>query len=417
MYIKLNFTAGKPLNYIFRIVNEIINTTGITSVATLQSTATSGSWNSNLLSTLDATNSEIIRTGTGTTALTTANTKSHYSKNGTSTTYDDEHEWTVEFSNYDDTTKKYYVQHKNVGGASSTTTTPYLGTSITSGAMTTGQMAPTVAPLASSSVGTAIVLGGTTQAGSQYVASGTSGFTTVTSFTMYITDTAMVWSATCTNVYNLGFGNTYSNSAGFIGPFIYSQYNRFDYHNTNANGIFPLAYTNMNRGVGVGFGSTTADWITPENNQATAVTTQAFKVLNLVNAYPTVGVSFPVVTFPPVNWGIGSRYSDYAGLTVAGAGSATVAGTAAYGPVLFTTVSTRYPSADLKTQTFGMLPVSWRNLYYYNAGGDMSAKGGWYLFNGDYFPGDEYSYGGKTYKILPTWSGYSNRIGIAIPKE
>ena len=35
----------------------------------------------------------------------------------------------------------------------------------------------------------------------------------------------------------------------------------------------------------------------------------------------------------------------------------------------------------------------------------------------DYFPGDEFTYSGKTYKILPTWSGYSQRVGIAIPKE
>ena len=97
MYIKLNFTADKPLNYVFRVINECINNTGITSIATLQSTASSGTWHSSLLSGLDATNSEIIRTGTGTTGLT-SKTVSQYVKSSSNTTYDDQHYWTVEFS-------------------------------------------------------------------------------------------------------------------------------------------------------------------------------------------------------------------------------------------------------------------------------------------------------------------------------
>ena len=142
----------------------------------------------------------------------------------------------------------------------------------------------------------------------------------------------------------------------------------------------------------------------------------AYRVFNLINSYPTTGASYPIVTQPMVNWGVGSRYTDYVALTTTTNGSITLVNPT-YGAVIFTTVSTRFPSADLKTQTYGMLPVSWRHLYYYNAGGDASAKGGWYCFNGDYYPSDEFSYSGKTYKILPTWTGYSNRVGIAIPKE
>lgn len=237
---------------------------------------------------------------------------------------------------------------------------------------------------------------------------------------MYISDTAMVWCASTTTgtTYNVGFGNTYSDSTKFIGPFIFSQYTRFDYTNTNANTIAPLMFTNMSRGNGVGFGGATSDWTSVENTQYNTTSNAiAFRVFNLINSYPTTTASFPVVSQPYVNWGIGSRYSDYAGLTANATGSTTTLGSALYGPVIFTTTSTRFPSADLKSQTYGMLPVSWRNLYYYNAGGDASAKGGWYLFNGDYYPGDEFTYGGKTYKILPTWTGYSQRVGIAIPKE
>ena len=139
--------------------------------------------------------------------------------------------------------------------------------------------------------------------------------------------------------------------------------------------------------------------------------------MNCVNAYPTTGSSFPIVVTPTVNWGIGSRYSDTAALNTKDNGAVTTITGVTYGAAIFNTVSTRYPSADLKTQTYGMLPLTWRHLYYYNAGGDASAQGNFYIFNGDYFPGDEYSYGGKTYKIIPTFIGYSQRVGIAIPKE
>jgi len=419
MYIKLNFTADKNLPIIYRIVNELINTPAITSVATLVSTATSASWHSSLLANFDAANSEIIRTGTGVTGLTTANTISRYAKLSSNGSYCDDHAWTVEFSKYDNTSSKYYIQHYG-GVANSTSSTLKIATGLASGTLSsvTG-MSPTYDSFAASAWGTdptfnsSLYTGGTVITG----ASGAS-LNGYRSFVMYISDTCMIWCATLAGTYNVGFGGTYNNSANYVGPFIYSQYNRFDYTNTNNNGILPLMFTNTNRGGGVGFGGAVTDWTTAENNQYNTTSNNiAFRVFNLINSYPTTGASYPIVLQPYVNWGVGSRYSDYAGLTATGAGSTTIATTAAYGPAIFTTVGTRYPSADLKSQTYGMLPVSWRNLYYYNAGGDASAKGGWYCFNGDYFPGDEFTYNGKTYKIIPTYVGYSQRVGIAIPKE
>lgn len=418
MYIKLTFNADKPLNYIFRIVNECVNNTAITSVSTLSTVATNGSWNSTLLQDLNTTQSEIIRTGTGVTGLT-SNTVSHYTKNGTNATYFDEHAWTVEFSRHDDLTKKYYVQHNNTSGYNSYLTVPKIadGISAANNISTVTQMAPTVAPSATSGTGTAVTLNASAYTGSA-VASSSSGFTNVRTFFMYISDTCMIWCATPGTTYNVGFGNTYNDATKFIGPFIYSQYTRFDYTNTNYNGISPLLFTNPTRGTGIGFGGATADWTAVENTQFNnGGNYNVFKVFNLINTYPTTSGSFPVIAQPFVSWGIGSRFSDLDALTASGAGSTGTATTPAYKPAIFTTVSTRYPSADLKSQSYGMLPVSWRNLYYYNAGGDASAKGGWYCFNGDYFPGDEYTYNGKVYKILPTFSGYSQRVGIAIPKE
>ena len=278
-------------------------------------------------------------------------------------------------------------------------------------------MSPTTDSLAGAAYGTDPTFNSSLYTGGSVVATG-GGLPGYRSFTMYISDTCMIWCATLGTSYNIGFGNTYNNSAAYVGPFIYSQYNRFDYTNTNNNNIVPLMFTNSNRGGGIGFGGTASDWTSIENSQYNTTSNAiAFRVFNLVNSYPTTGASFPVINQPYVNWGVGSRYTDYAGLTGSGTGSTTTVTTPAYGPVIFTTVSTRYPSADLKSQSFGMLPVSWRNLYYYNAGGDASAKGGWYVFNGDYFPGDEYTFNGKTYKLIPTYVGYSARVGIAIPKE
>jgi hypothetical protein len=410
MYIKLNFTADKPLNYCFRLVDAIINNTDITSIATLNSTATSGTWHSSLLANLDSNNSEIVRTGTGITGLTSL-TKSHFAKPNIG---DDLHVWTMEFSVYDNPSTKYYVQQAGLVAGNYTSSTT-IGTAITSGAMSTGAFPVTAAM--STFGGTSVVIGGTTQTGATASATTTSGFQNVRTFWMYITDTCMIWGTTNGTTYNVGFGPTYSSSAASSGPWIFSQYTRFDYHNTNANGVIPLMIGNLGRGIGGGFGWTTNDWAANENVLATSQNTQAFKVLNLINAYPNTGASFPVVTFPAVNWGIGSRFTDTAALnaTAAGGGTSLIATT--YGAVINNTVSTRYPSADLKTLTYAMLPVAWRHLNYYNAGGDASAQGGFFVFNGDYFPGDEFTDSGKTYKIIPTWTGYSQRVGIAIPKE
>lgn len=417
MYIKLNFNSNKQLNHIYRIVNEIINQPAIANVATLQSTATSQSWWPTLLTGFDANTSQIIRTGTGTTGLT-SNTVSRYARNGTGPSVDDQHAWTLEFSNYDDNTKKYYIQFVNASE-----------TSFVSGVRTAnGLSSGTLSSLSSqdrTQVGTSTTNPGSIPSFNNSLASApttsqgqsTSGFTTVRTFFMYLSDNALIWCATHGTTYNVGFGNTYSLSTAYTGPFIYSQYNRFDYTNTSATNITPLLFTNWSRGIGIGFGGI-ADWGTIENTQYNTTSNAiAFRVFNLYNSYPSTTASFPMILQPYVSWGVGSRYSQDIALTATGVGSTSVVTTQAYGPAIFTTASTRYPSADLKSQTFGMLPVSWRNSYYYNAGGDASTQGGWYLFNGDYYPGDEFSFNGKIYQILPTWSGYTARVGIAVPKE
>lgn len=402
------------MNYIFRAVNEIINDGSITSISALTAKATSSSWNSTILQYLDTTNSVILRTGTGVTGLT-SNTASHYAKSTTSTTGSDDHDWTVQFSVYDNTATKYYVQHKN-------TTINSLSTTCTMGTTITGTFASnedvTVAPNSGTSIGSLLNVGGTASVIQPTPSSDSGNFTVVRAFFLYITDTCMVWGASCSAAtIATGFQGNYSNSTYWIGPFIYSQYDRFDYHNTDTNGVIPLLFTNIYSNT-YGFGWSSQVWGI-ENSMFGSVPKQSqFRVLNLINAFPNTSTTYPMVVAPSVNWGIGSRFNDYSALTTQTSGATATFTAATLGQSLFLNPYVRYPSVDLKEATFAMLPISWRHLYYYNTGGgDASSRGGWYLFNGDYFPGDEFTYNNKTYIILPTWSGYSNRLGIAIPKE
>jgi hypothetical protein len=416
MYIKLNFTSDKKIHHIYRVVNEIINTPAIANVASLQSTATSAGWWATLLTGFDANTSEIIRTGTGTTGLT-ANTVSRYARNGSGAA-DDQHAWTLEFSHYDDNTKKYYIQFQNA------TDTAGVSTVRTANGLSSGTLSSANSQLATSSsttagLGTAPTFNNSLASGSSgSIGSSTSGFSAVRTFFMYLSDNALVFCCTNATTYSLGFGNSYSNATGFTGPFIFSQYNRFDYTNSNATNITPLMFTNWGRGIGIGFGGV-SDWDRIDNTQHNVATGNfiPFRVFNLISAYPATTASWPMILQPYVSWGIGTRYSEFTALTTVSAGSTATITNPAQGAAIFKTVHIRYPSADLKNQTFGMLPISWRHSFYNNSGGDASTQGGWYLFNGDYYPGDEFSFSGKTYKILPTWSGYAERVGIAIPKE
>ena len=195
------------------------------------------------------------------------------------------------------------------------------------------------------------------------------------------------------------------------------QYYRYDYFNTNGNGVIPYLISNDKGSNGYGFGQT-SDW---DNAHSLTYGKQAnpacppFQVYNLVSALPQVGTSWPLITNQQVNWSVAGRYDDAYALTGSGTNSNTARSNSAANPVLFTTVSTRYPTANLASTAYAILPFLWRCSYYGNTGGNMSARTGVYLFNGDYFPGDQFTVNGITYIIWPTWAGYAQRIGLAIP--
>jgi hypothetical protein len=410
MFVKLNFSANKSWQSVKQILNAIINDTDITNVATL--TTKAASWAAGITSGLDYSTSEIIRTVAPTTV------KSHFADNTTSLTG----VWTLEFQVYDAPSRKYYVSFPFTN--TSNDHNVEVGNTILSGSMTADQASMAVdLGVALNSSGTPVRLSATapaqrlTSADNIYQASGGSS-TNIRTFFMYLTNDCLIFASTHANSSNLGFNATYSSAAAYTGPFIFSQYTRYDYHNTDANGVIPLLFSNLSRTTvsGQAFG-VYAEWNRVENVNATSNTDTAFRVFNMIDAHPQVGSSWPLMSFPQVNWGSGSRTSETNALTTKGNLNTANLATSQVPRVIHTTAGVRWPSSDLRTLGYAMLPLRWNNSYRGNLGGNASQRGGFYIFNGDYFPGDTFVHGGNTYIVLPTFRGYTDRVGIAVPKE
>jgi hypothetical protein len=412
MFVKLNFSANKSWQSIKQILNAIINDTDITNVATL--TTKAASWAAGITSGLDYSTSEIIRTVAPTTV------KSHFADE----TGSQAGVWTLEFQVYDAPSRKYYVSFPNSN--SSNDHNVEVGNTILSGSMTTGQASMTVDLNVPANVsGTPVRLSSTAPAqrltsAADIYQSSAGNTANIRTFWMYLTNDCLIIASTHANSSNLGFNATYSSSPAYTGPFIFSQYTRYDYHNTDANGVIPLLFSNMSRtGVsGQAFGGgPAADWDRIENVNATGNSDTSFRVFNFIDAHAQVGSSWPLTSFPSVNWGSGSRTNETSALTSKSTLSTNSLTGGQVPRLIHTTANIRWPSSDLRTLGYAMLPLRWSNSYRGNLGGNASQRGGFYIFNGDYFPGDTFVHGGKTYIVLPTYRGYTERVGIAVPKE
>jgi hypothetical protein len=409
MFVKLNFSTNRSWDNIKHIVNAIINDTTIDSIPELIDRAST--WNEFITQGLEYSSSEIIRT------VEPTNVKSHFAASSSSA-----RTWNLEFQVYDNPNKKYYINFSGPGHS--------IGDTILTGSMDSDQAVMT-ANVGSGSIisGTPVILSGAAPAKRELA--GTSFMTSSTSiidfktFWMYLNNDCLILAFTLgPQQSNLGFNADYGNSSRFLGPFIYSQYTRYDYHNTNENGIIPLIYSNIRRtplgqpSFGAQFGNA-FDWTRIENSNYSGPDGTAFKVFNIVDAHPKVGSDWPIIDFPQVNWGSGTRTTEILALTAQTAGSVTTITASTVGPLIYNNISSpvRWPSADLKTLNYAMLPLRWSNTYYFNMGGNASNRGGFYIFNGDYFPGDTFTHEEKTYMIWPTFSGYDQRVGLAIPKE
>ena len=411
MLIKLNFTSGKTFAHVFRILAEIIAQPTYTSVSAMTAGATSNGWAADLLQSFDANTSYIYRTKDTTGVL------SHIAR-GSAASGNTAFDFALEFPTYDTSSVKQYYKV-----FTSSVTTPFTIQEQFSGSLNAGtlmsssQWSVSLPTSASTSQGQTITLAGTPSTARTVSSVTTSN--PIFTFWAYITPSSFVWEAVLSpsGFQPSGWHGTnsfYSSSAQIAGS-VYSQYRRYDYWNTSTNNILPFVYMNPNNSFIIPFNTTGELGIT--NTSSSTTTECTFNIYNYINATPGTGTSFPVAYAIRGAVGIGTRYADTFSLTTS-AGSSVNATDPCYGAVVNTsTVQTRIPSSDLLTKGFSILPLTIRNMNVSMLGGNISDIGDFYLFNGDYFPGDEFSYNNRTYVIFPVGLGYTTRLGLAIPKE
>jgi hypothetical protein len=410
MYIKLSFTQDKNIMDVYRILDDIINVSSTTNITALM-TRVGTVYAANLADGLTTSTSDLIRT-----VSPNANvTKSHFAATNLST---GNYKWTLEQSSYDSTSTKYYIQLSG-NSLSVNGSTCIVGNAITGGTITSSSCAISVAYRSSASNGTALTVAGSTYGtvSSSVLVLTSQGQTNVRHMWMYINDKCIVMAMTPTTTYSTGWTSSYPNSANLSGPWIFGQYTRFDYWNTDSNGIIPFVFPDTFRGAGQGFGNTSdinnnSNYYYPTG----AATSIPLLVYNTVNAFPAVTSSWPLVynAVPCIQWGYRETgYQDP--LTTVNLNSGYT--TPCFGKGISNTSAERWPSSDLSGTSFQLIALGWTLDRYGNSGGNISDRSGIWLFNGDYQPGDEFALGGKTWSVWPIYNGYADRIGLAIPKE
>lgn len=406
------------MSAVLRTLADIINNQSVTSVATLQSRFTANSYSSTLTSAFDATNSTIIRTNAA--ANTVAHVAVDLAGSNQYSTYQ-QLIFTLRQPVYDSPSNYVYTQIRPGSVITSQQFYMDVGTTVTGGTMSSSQVALTFseADTSGSAQGTSLTLGGNNvgwSPGYPFV-SPSNGWDNIRTFWAYITDKCFFWATTNGTSYNVGWGTTYTDSTKQCGPFIQTQYTRYDYHNTMSNNITPVMFNNQRSATGIGFG-TSGDLTGVQNVLYTTAINPPFRVHSLISAAPQVGTSWPRQTGQLVNTTIAGRSSAFYPLNSAQVQGTTTSGTTlTYAGAVSTVSSTRYPNPTLTSTGFAMIPWGWELSYVGNHGGNATDQNGVYVFNGDYVPGDTFTYNNKIYMVWPMYSGYSNRIGFAVPME
>lgn len=406
MFVKIQYTATKSPSTFFRVLNEIINDATLTSVSAVQSKATSATWHSDLTTNMDWSNCQLYRTGTGTTALT-SNTASHIARPA-ATSGADAFEFVIKQKVYDASTLYYTT----LGVASTNAIlTINVGNALTN-AFSSSSWDVTTSTTQSTAQGTTLGVTSPLSAGNP-AAAGTIAYT----MWAFITDNTFIFafSSSSAGYSVMGYPSLsgLQTTTTWIGPYQVSQYTRRDYWNTDANGFYPIIFNNPYR-TAVTFGSAITDWTAAKNSVSITTTENPYSIYNYAEITPTNGTAWTKTSYSQVLWGVGNRYSDYPMNASASTATATAQ---CYGAYINTTSQYRVllPSLDGK-RGYALLPLTFKRNGM--LGGNVTDKSGYYLFNGDYFPGDEFTYGGKTYHIMPgNGMCQANRLGWAIPKE
>jgi hypothetical protein len=403
MYIKLNFTSDKLLTDIYPIIHTIINNSQINSIASLTQFWINNSFNSTYINGLDSSNSQLFRTADS------SKVKSHFRNPSNNTA---SHMWTMEFESYDDVNQKYYVQFNNNSSPTSLFSSHNVGTGISGGTIDSLSFS-LENYLTSATGGTALTLVNSSSTDNLTIVSG-AAFSNVRTYWCYITNNCIIWATTNTTTFTTGFGTTYSNISNYSGPYIISQYTRFDNHNNSGNQVVPVIYVNPRRSP---IGASNSDVLGIANTGFTTNnTTLPFYVVNMVDAY-NQSSGYPVVFHQPVALTLGGRSSNMLTLNAQTSLTTTGANTVQSGASVITNLSARRPAANAIDSGFGLITLGWEELFRGNHGGNISEKSKVYLFNAEYIPGDEFVLDDVTWQIWPLFSGNGLRLGLAIPKE
>jgi hypothetical protein len=484
MLIKLNYNAWKTPAQVWRVVADIIQNSSVNSIANLRTRSVSASYAPDLLSGLVDSASYIYRIKD-----VTSNTICHIARPNIATSSNVPFEFILSQKVYDTTSNtRYYI---SLGTTGTSTGIANSQVSNTSGDLTTSQWPISADTTQTTAQGTTIGIGGVGTASSNAFTSMWQATNIgVYCLWVYITDTCFVWAMNRQQYTATGFPvhTSYDWSPNtWNGPHIYSQYTRTDILNTDANGIIPLVYNFHTsyqanyfsvKGAGEGIFSREEELYltqvpTTDERIVTLPANGSYQNLSLqmLNWYGNPAGATTSATYtgtggtwrqrfisPFTSIGLGgTKWSDDGGFV--GYNSTTATATiGTHGSLLALSshptfgsnlinskigmtnwnmpstnqYGARWISSDLLSYYgYALLPIYHRNVNLGCFGGNVTDKCGVYVFNGDYFAGDDIVVDGVSYVILPCivgrpasnpsslfyyGMGPESRLGLAVPK-
>lgn len=401
MFVKLNYTSSVKPAVFFRVLADIINTSTVTNVATLQARMTSASYDSSLTANFDATNSFISKT------LGISNTTAHMARPANTNGYG--FEFVLRQKVYDASTN-YYISYSLAGDGTGSTLAG-MGISL-SNAFSSSEWPLTDPTTGTTASGTALVV---SSVGNQII--GSTAGTNSTCMFAFISDTACFIAFNTSSYSPLGFSTLGNQTSGnYIGPIMHLQYTRRDYYNTDANGFIPVVFNNVNRSY-AGLGQNNTDFTAISNPNSATNTECPMMVYNYLSGQPsnTVGPWSITGSAQQVVLGVGSRYNDIGAWYSSQIGN-TAMNVNTYGSVFSTTAQARIFSNDFTQRVYPVYPLSFRRPG--TLGGSISDRTEIYLFHGDFLAGDEIVFNARTYILMPVYQySVTYRLAWAVPKE